>query len=246
MTEFTYTLDRRTRPRVGLVVLQADETIESEMPTLLDGRADLHVSRVPSGVEVTRETLEAMRAHLPAAAELFPSGMQFACIGYGCTSGASVIGSAQVAQLISGSVITDAVTDPVSALVAACSALQLRRLALLSPYVADVSSGLQSVLHREGIETPVFGSFNVAEEAKVARISASSIIEGACAIGADARADAVFLSCTNLRTIEIVSEIEQRLQKPVLTSTQVLAWHIATLSGFAPLEARFGRLMRAA
>ena len=50
-------------PSLGLVVLQVDETIEADMRQLL-GDAQVYVSRVPSGAQVTRETLAEMAAHL--------------------------------------------------------------------------------------------------------------------------------------------------------------------------------------
>jgi len=243
MTGFAYRLDPPDRPRLGLIVLQADETIEGEFPALVEGRAAVHVSRVPSGREVTRDTLSAMAGALPAAAGVFPDGARFDCIGYACTSGASVIGSARVAELVGAVADTRAVTDPVRALVAACDALAVRRLALLSPYVAEVSDGLRAVLADSGIETPVFGSFNVAEEAKVARIDAASLVSAACALAQDSRVETVVLSCTNLRTRDIVAEIEDRCGKPVLTSTQALAWHMARLAGLPALASRYGRIM---
>lgn len=100
-----------------------------------------------------------------------------------------------------------------------------------------------------GIATPVFGSFDEASEAKVARIDRASIVEAAVALGQDPAVDAVFLSCTNLRTLDALAEIEDRIGKPALSSNQALAWRMARLAGAALSEAAThcgGRLMRAA
>ena len=56
--------------------------------------------------------------------------------------------------------------------------------------------------------------------------------------------DAVFLSCTNLRTLDVIDEIEAELGLPVVSSNQALAWHMAQLTQISPDHA-FGRLMRA-
>ncbi len=247
MNDFPYDLTTALghRATLGLVVLQPDETIESDFRRLLprEGVA-LYVTRVPSGKEATLDSLGAMEHDLPAAVELLPRALRFDAIGYGCTSGTSIIGPGRVAELVGGAAQTTAVTEPLSALIAACRSLGLSRLAFLSPYVEEVSSTLRAALQAQGIETPVFGSFNEAEEAKVARMAAGSIREAALQLGQAAEAEAVFLSCTNLRTLDVIDDIEAQLGKPVLSSNQVLAWHICRLAGLDPDPGSFGSLLR--
>lgn len=247
MTDFTYTTSAPigSRATFGLVVLQTDETIEHDFRRLfpIDDVA-LYASRVPSGLDVSRESLGEMEKTIPAAVALFPPWLEFDCIGYGCTSGTSVIGPARVGELVRGKADTQAVTEPVSALVAACAHLGLSRLAFLSPYVEEVSGTLRGVLGGQGVETPVFGSFNEAVEEKVARLSGQSIIDAALEIGQSDQADAVFLSCTNLRTLDVIAPLEERLNKPVLSSNLVLAWHMMTLAGGLAAAEPVGRLMK--
>jgi len=38
------------------------------------------------------------------------------------------------------------------------------------------------------------------------------------------------MSCTNLRTLGVIDEVSQALGKPVLSSNQALAWHMAQLN----------------
>jgi maleate isomerase len=230
---------------LGLIVLQADETVEHELHRLLAGDGvSLMVSRVPSGLEVTGETLAAMEGHLSRAAELFPQPARFHAVGYACTSGAAVIGPEVVADRVRQGCATAAVSDPVTALVAACRALGITRLGLLSPYVAEVSARLRDVLAQAGIATPVFGSFEESEEARVARIDGASVIAAARNLAAQGGVEGLFLSCTNLRTLDVIPEIETVTGLPVLSSNLVLGWHLARLSG-RRLPATAGRLAQA-
>lgn len=231
MTRFSYTSDTFSAPALGLIVLQTDETIEGDMRTMLPAGARLHVSRVPSGAEVTSETLDQMAGHLTASASLLPEAAGFGVVGYGCTSGTAQIGAARIASLVQAGIATPAVTEPVTALVAACRSLGVTRIAFLSPYVASVSERLRSVLSGQGIETPVFGGFDEAEEAKVVRIDAPSIHRAAADLVRDHAVDAIFLSCTNLRTLSVIAALERDLDMPVLSSNQVLAWHMGVLAG---------------
>ncbi len=43
--------------------------------------------------------------------------------------------------------------------------------------------------------------------------------------------DALFLSCTNLRTLPVIAALEETIGLPVLASNTVLAWHMARLAG---------------
>lgn len=225
---------------LGLIVLKADETIEFDFRRLLPDNIALHVSRIDSEPEVTAETLMKMKDRLTDSAALFPDITKFDCVGYGCTSGTSVIGQQEVASRVSQGCNTKAVTDPLTALIAACKHLKIQKLAILSPYVEDVSAVLRGVLANHQIETPEFGSFNEADEARVVRIDEVSIIKAATKLVKDA--DALFISCTNLRALGVIDQLERKIGKPVLTSNQVLAWHMATCADAAIYPDGFGRL----
>ncbi len=232
MTTFSYEFGHHARISLGLVALQSDETIEHDARRLLTQPAELLVSRIASDSEVTTETLSAMESHLTAAASLFPKGVKLDAVGYGCTSGTSVIGADKIRDLIMSGADTQIVTEPVSALIAACKELGLSNLIFLSPYIEEVSVHLRQVLREAGIETPVFGSFSEASEAAVSRISDRSIIAAVHALATSStKADAVFLSCTNLRTLDVIPTLEKTLKIPVLSSNLVLLWHLHKSAG---------------
>lgn len=242
------------RARFGLIVLQVDETIEHEFPRLVgsDGIA-VHVTRVPSGAEVTEVTLAAMEADIPQAARLLPPGAAFNAIGYACTSGATVIGPENVVRAVRGarpgdgprSFTTTPVTDPLTAVKAACRALEVTRLGFVTPYVPEVSTAMRASLEDDGLKIVASGSFEQAEERIVARITPDSILEAILEVAATAPCQAVFVSCTNARTLDIIERAEQHLGIPVLSSTQALAWHMLRLAGIDDLRPGCGRLFAA-
>ncbi len=228
MTHYPYSRTPDGPAPVGLVVLQTDETIESDMRRMLPQRLPFYVTRVASDPEVTPQGLLAMEGRITGAAKLLPQALPFASIGYGCTSATAQIGARQVAELIGAGAKTTHVSDPLTALIAACGALDVERLGFLSPYTVDVSDKLRATLTEAGITTPVFGSFQEANEASVVRIGAQSIIDAACDLVTQENVDAVFLSCTNLRTLDVIEQIEERTGIACLSSNQVLAWHLTS------------------
>jgi len=229
--DFDYALEEDAGPSLALIVLQVDETLEPELRRMLPGDVPVHVTRVRSGADVTPESLAAMEGQLTGAAALLPAARRYDAVAYGCTSGTAQIGAARVAENIRAGMQAVEVTEPITALIAACRHLGLSRLAFLSPYVADVSENIRAVLRDARIDTPVFGSFNESTEAKVARISPGSTAEAACALVRGQQVDGLFLSCTNLRTLDLIAPLEDELRLPVLSSNLVLAWHLSRLAG---------------
>lgn len=234
------------RTTLGVVILQADETLEQEFRLLMPPEQyTLYHSRVPSGLEVTEATLARMADDIPAAVSLFPAGANLDVIAYACTSGSTIIGEDRVAQLVQSVRPGVMVTNPLSAVKAALKALGVRRVGFLTPYVADVSSAMRQRLEDDGVEIVSFASFEQSEEALVARIAPGSILAAIVQAGQVAGCEAVFVACTNLQTVDILAAAEDRLGLPVIASTQVLAWHMAQLAG-KPLRVKDrGRLFEA-
>lgn len=260
---FPYEIDaaeaEHTPPRIGLIVLKVDEVIEHEFRQALSpSLAKLHISRIPSHAEVTPEHLREMAADLPHAAALFPPAARFSATAYACTSAATVIGPPEVARLIATGMRTDVVTDPLSAAIAAFRALGTQRLRLLTPYIPSVAAPLCDAFKAAGMTIRMSLSFGIADDATVARISYASIdaavrqlcapsamhlpIEGAKEGALGNGHEAVFISCTNLRSLALIPRLEAELGCPVLSSNSCLAWHSARLAGITAQLPALGQL----
>lgn len=230
---------------IGVIVLQNDETLESEVsPTIQRSGAALYHSRIPCAREVTAETLAQMEADLPFAASLLPSACEMDVVGYACTSGATVIGPKKIAAAIHQHHPNAKTTDPITAVTAACHHLGAKRLGFVTPYVAEVSAAMQALLEKSGFTISAFGSFEQSEEAVVARITHQSTYDAICQVGELDGVDVVFASCTNLRSFEVIERAEVTMGKPVITSNQALAWHMLRLAGLPTLSMGPGRLFR--
>lgn len=212
---------------LGMIVLSTDETLEMEMRRYFaDHPSPIYVSRIKSAAEVTHDNLAAMQSDLQNAASLLPEGLHYPVVGYGCTSASSVIGSDRVEQMVQRGCFAEMVTNPLRAAVAHARSMGLNKLALLSPYIEEVNTPLRNAFAAEGISMDVFGTFGEREERKVARISADSLREAAIALGRDSAVDGVFMSCTNLRTLDVIPDIEGVIGKPVFSSNRSLFWHM--------------------
>jgi len=172
---------------------------------------------------------------LPDAARLLPATQPLDVVGYACTSGTTLIGKDRVRELVTGATQTKAVTDPLTAALAQCERVGLARVGIVSPYITAVAEPIRAAFESRGITVPEMLSFGEQVEARVARIAPQSIADAARALVRRSKLDAVFLSCTNLRTLDILAPLTQELGLPVLSSNQCLSAHFGALANVAPV-----------
>ena len=244
--DFNTDLGAGARARIGLLVLESDQTMEWEMRHMADlpGVALYH-ARLANDAEVTPDTLVQMELELPKAATLLPGYLGLKAIGYGCTSGSTIIGELRVSELIQSHHPTVPTSNPLTAAKAALKQLGVTRLGLVTPYRPDVTELMQARFEEAGIVIQSVGSFYQQDDRVVGRITPEAILDAALAVGQNDLVDGVFISCTSLRAAGIVGQAEAALGKPVTASNHALAWHLLRLAGIHDDVAGLGRLFHA-
>lgn len=231
------------RASIGLVVLATDQTMEYEWRKIINlpGVAFFE-SRMPSPQDILPETLSAMRQDIASATELILPGLDLQVVAFGCTSGAIVIGEDQVGEEIRKARPGVSFTTPITAAKHGLKKLEVKRIALLTPYVESINRLFQAHLEAAGFEVSRIATFNNSNDSEVARIDASSLSQAVLQTGAYTDVDAVFVSCTSLCMCDLTRDIEQLLGKPVLSSNSAMAWHALRLSGIEDLLPQWGQL----
>ena len=236
--------DRPSRRRIGLILLATDHTSEQDFARMVAG-PDLavHATRIAYANPVTPATLRAAAPHLAEAAALILPDEPLDAIVFSCTSACVVIGDAAVSQaILQGKPGTQVITPPDAAL-SGLAALGARRVSVLTPYTVETSEPMARYFTARGLELTRFTCLGLEDDRVMARLSRRTIVEAAIAATAP-QSDALFISCTALRSAAAVDEIEAAIGRPVVTSNQATAWAALSLCG-APIDARgVGALMR--
>ena len=119
-----------------------------------------------------------------------------------------------------------------------------RYITLFTPYINSVNQAMRDFLEDHGIEVLNIGSFCIEDDLEMACLPPEAI--RAAAIEANhPDADAVFISCTAIRAVEILDDAEAALGKPVLSAIQCLFWDALRLAGYDKPIAGYGSLLRA-
>ena len=118
------------------------------------------------------------------------------------------------------------------------------KIGLVTPYIGEVNDILIKYIESRGPwEVTNLVTFNLIMDKDVASVSVNSIKEAALDVGRMDNVDTVFISCTNLRTATIVSEVEKIIGKPVTSSNMAMAWDMLRLAGVTmDLSKDFGTL----
>ena len=234
--------------RIGLVVLASDYTVEHEFRHLFNkigddaSGIDLYHSRISNSPNITPETLAAMEPTITETAERILPGDTLDVLAYGCTSASMVLGPERINNLLNAAKPESLNTNPVTSAFAAFDALGAKRIAVLTPYRSDVNAIVRDGLMTGGYKVPIFGSFNEEMDPIVANIDAASLKSAISNLTARASVDAVFVSCTSVRMMHVVEEIEAEIDLPVTSSNHAMAWHCLRLAGFNKKVVGAGRL----
>ena len=230
--------------RIGLLALSNDLATERDFLNMgADDDIAVFVARVPNDDVCSVENLRAMEPELTVAASTLIPGSRLDAVAYSCTSGTVVMGYDTVARCIHKIRPGLPVITPITAAVSALQEFNARRIAVLTPYIDEVNATISTYLINEGFEISAFTSFRLASNEDMARLTPQSIYEGALEADRD-DADALFISCTAIRAVDVVEEIEHKIGKPVVTANQALFWDALCAVGYGQPVMDFGSLMR--
>ncbi|GAB3445966.1 Asp/Glu/hydantoin racemase [Streptomonospora sediminis] len=151
-------------------------------------------------------------------------------VGYACASGSFVHGAdgqERLRRSILAAGAPAAVTTS-GALIEALEALNLGRIAVVTPYVDSVTDRLLDFLGEHGIETT--SSVGLGLLGHIWKTTYSEVVQ-AVRDADHPDAEAVFISCTNVLTYDIIAPLEQMLGKPVIAANQVTMWAALQAAG---------------
>ena len=228
--------------RVGLIIPSVNTTIEPEFAWMAPPGISFHAARVMLRT-TTEEGLRAMNADVDAASRLIAS-ISPDVVAYACTSGSFLEGAAGLQRQIASvsAIVGCPVVATSAALLDALRTLRIERVALATPYLDAINRIERRFLEEHDIVVVGVEGLGLSGGA-IREVKPEVVID--LALRTDRpQAQALFISCTDFRALEVTAELERRLGKPVLTSNQVTLWAILRALGAQSTIAGFGRLLQ--
>ena len=217
-----------SKPKIGLIALSTDFTIEQDFRKICNNQSvDIYVNRIPFDNPLNRENYLKMTNHLPEVAHNILPGEKIDSIAYGCTSGSVAIGEKMIVDRIHQSKPNTYVSTPITAAIKSFAKMKIKKIAVLTPYPKSVNETIFNFVINKGIEVKSFSSFNLEYDSDIAKVSPKHLLETINNLEYQ-NADAIFVSCTALRAVEILDQAEKDTSKIVISSNQALVWDTLT------------------
>ncbi len=214
--------------RIGLIALATDLNSEADLRRMLPSDVDLYCNRVRNANPISLAAQRLIEQEIPrAGCDLLP-GLDLDVMVFGCTSATIAMGEAKTLALLAQSHPSRYQTTPVTASLAALAHLGARRISILTPYRADVNLALGEYYESRGLEVINVSGLDMDDDYAMTALSPELIVAAGLRAMAP-EAEALFISCTALRSSLAVERLEAALGRPVVTSNQAIIWHALNL-----------------
>ncbi|WP_243774450.1 maleate cis-trans isomerase family protein [Actinomadura barringtoniae] len=221
-----------TQTGIG-VVAPFDFALDRELWRWMPDDVSLYMTRLPYvPVPVTVEMASALSDHSiirQATRDVLAPGPL--AVAYACTSGSFIkgaTGEAKLRQTMLGAGAPAATTSS-GALAESLRLLGARRIAVVTPYIDSVTDRLVHFLRAHGVE--VVSRVGLGLLNHIWKVGYGEIVDSVAKVDR-VEAEAVFISCTNVPTYDIIAPLERMLGKPVLTANQVTMWSALRAMGW--------------
>jgi maleate cis-trans isomerase len=165
-------------------------------------------------------------------------------VAFACTCGSFAYGPAgsrQQAEDLAAVAGVPATTTS-QAFMAAATAMGLKRVVVLATYPVDVARLFVDLLNDIGTEVVALTSLDLLTGRQSNRLTPEELMDRVTGLDHD-EAEAILVPDTAVRSLDIITPLEERLGKPVLTANQVTAWRAIRLAGLDCVQPRYGALM---
>jgi maleate isomerase len=204
------------------VVAPFDFALDRELWRWTPDDVSLFMTRLPYvPVPVTVEMASALSDHSGVRRAtrdvLAPEPL---AVAYACASGSFIHGKtgelALRQTMLTAGAPTVATTS--GSLIESLALLDISRIAVVTPYIEAVTDRLLSYLGEYAID--VVSSIGMGLLSHIWKVGYGDIVSAVSSVDRP-EAEAVFISCTNVPTYDIIAPLEQMIGKPVLTANQV-------------------------
>ena len=229
------------RAKLGFILMSTDLAAESDFFAMAPEGVAVHITRLKTDDYTTNETLSRHIEHMADAASRIQPDTKPDVISYSCTSGSIVIGEDRIkAEIKKGAPWAEPMCL-VTGVVDALRELGAKKLVVGTPYLDEINTAEAEFLIAKGFEVLDIQGLNLETGIEFGCVTPAYWKKFALAIDRP-EAEAIFLSCGGIRSLEVAEEIEQVVGKPVVTSNQAQFWSCLRRAGIRDELQGFGQI----
>ena len=232
---------RHHRAKLGFILMSTDLAAEADMTDMAPEGVAVHFTRLKTEDYTTNETLARHIEHMADAAARIQPDVRPDVISYSCTSGSIVIGEERVMAEIEKGAPWARPMCLVQGVLDALYELDAKKIVVGTPYLDEINTAEAEFLLGKGFTILNIQGLNLATGVEFGCVTPAYWKRFALEID-QPEAQAIFLSCSGIRALEVVDEIEQASGKPVITSNQAQFWSCLRRAGIRDELRGFGQI----
>ena len=211
-------------PKIGLIALASDYMIEKDFIKIIkDKKIDFFVNRIECFNPLTKENLIKMSEKVTEVTKDILPNEKIDCVAYGCTSGTIAAGYEAIEKKIKNAKPEAIVTTPSTASIKALKKLNIKKIAIFTPYSKKLNDEVLDFFKKENFEIKANSYFNIESDIDIGKVDPNYLYEVLSKMDLNG-AEALFVSCTALPALSIIDKLEKKLNITVLSSNQTLIW----------------------
>jgi maleate isomerase len=234
------------RAKVGLIYMASSTVMEPEFYAMAPDGVSIHTDRIVLP-KVTLAGLEQMMGgnEILECTSLLASA-PLDVIVFGGTSATFLHGRGWDDEVmkrmrsVSGGI---PVTTTSTASLRALEALGAKRISIVTPYLDEITARAKTFFEQNGMDVLSAKGLNIDEDHAIGAVPLEHVYRFARQ-NCDGRADALFMSCTNWRTVGAIQDLEHDLGIPVISAIQASFWDCLRIANVADGGDGFGSLFR--
>lgn len=205
----------RCTMHLGLIVPSSNTVMEEELSRYVI----VHSTRIALKT-VDEASLKDMNTEVEKAVQLL-TDCNPAVIVYGCTSGSFI---EDIKKSFAATTIPVVTTS--EAVVNALEALHAGSVSVGTPYTDAINQKEKTFLESHGFTVPDIEGLNLTDNTEIGKQETAYELAKSLK-----KADAIFISCTNFRTFNVIQKLEDELGIPVISSNSASLWGALTKPG---------------
>jgi maleate isomerase len=232
------------RGRIGVIYMASSIVLEPEFYAMAPEGVSVHVDRIVLP-KVTLEGLETMmEGDELLRCTRFLASAPLDAIVFGGTSATFMHGRGwdeavmkRMREVSNGIPVTTTSTASLAAL----KSFGKKRISIVTPYLDEITERAARFFSENGFEVLSWAGMNIDQDHAIGNVPLEDVYRFAkqhC----HPEAEALFLSCTNWRTVGAIEALEEDLGIPVASAIQSSMWHSLRVAGIKASRPGFGSL----
>ena len=191
---------------------------------------------------MTLNAINKLKSELTTSAQRILPDYALDVLCFTCSAATMILGENEICNILQGIRPKAYVNTVIGAAQRALKQFNVKNIVVLTPYPTGFEQYVRQYLADEDFNILSYNSFCFETNEQINNLTPNAIFQNALNLNTD-EAEAIFICCGALRSLDIVNKLEQTVGKPVVCSNQAMVWDCLRHCGINDHITDYGQLL---